>query len=33
MAGISVAEMARRLMLGTSAIEWAIKRKNSKEDR
>jgi hypothetical protein len=31
--GISMAEMARRLRAGTSAIELAIRRKNFGEDR
>jgi hypothetical protein len=31
--GILVAEMAKRLRAGTSAIEFAIRRKNSEEDR
>jgi hypothetical protein len=30
---ILVAEMAKRLRAGTSAIEFAIRRKNSEEDR
>jgi hypothetical protein len=33
MAGISMAEMVRRFGAGTSAIEWAIRRKNSEEDQ
>jgi hypothetical protein len=32
MAGISMAEMARRLRGGASAIELVIRRKNSEED-
>jgi hypothetical protein len=31
--GISMAEMARRLRAGTSAIELAIRRKTSEEGR
>jgi hypothetical protein len=33
MAGILMAEMARRLRAGASAIELAIRRKNSEEGR